>query len=184
MYYFLRQNLFEEQGIIEIVGHTEVTGQYAWTDGARFDTPVPRETLLLDPAYGTKLPDFFDTTIPVMSGRMIDALHDVGIDNFDTYPMLLRRIDTGQEFEGYSAVNFVGAVDAVNLAASKYRLRFGEPYFTGPIVIDPAKTGNLAAFRLSTGPGLVVVEEGPAKQLKSRDLIAVLLQPTEEYDGT
>jgi hypothetical protein len=184
MHYFLRQNLFEEQGIIEIVGHTEVTAQYQWTAGIKFDTAVPEETLMLDPAYGTSFPDFFDTTVPVMSQRLIDTLREVGVDNFDVYPMLLRRIDTGEEFEGYSAVNFIGCVDAVDLDSSQHRLRFGKPYFTGPITIDPARTERLLAFRLLKGPGFVVVSEHPANLLRSRDFRAVLLQPTVEYAGT
>jgi len=56
-FYFLRQNLFATLGMIEITGHTELTGSYSWTAGAKFDTPVPEQTLLLDPAYGTNLPE-------------------------------------------------------------------------------------------------------------------------------
>ena len=37
---------------------------------------------MLDPAYGTNFPDFFDTTVPVMSQPLINALHEIGIDNF------------------------------------------------------------------------------------------------------
>ena len=96
-FYFLRQNLFATLGMIEITGHTELTGSYSWTAGAKFDTPVPEQTLLLDPAYGTNLPDFFDTTIPVMSPRLIDGLLTAGVDNIEAYPMILRRLDTEEE---------------------------------------------------------------------------------------
>jgi hypothetical protein len=183
MYFFLRQNLFEELNVLEIVGHTDVTGDFLWTAGSRFDRAVPKETLLLDPEYGTNMPDFFDTTVPVMSKRLIDALHEAGVDNFDIYPMLLKRTDTGEEFEGYSAVNFIGCVDAVDLAKSEYRLRRERPYFTGPITIDPARTQGLEAFRLLHGPGFVVLNERPAELLRARGFVAVMLQPTVEYDG-
>ena len=86
MFYFLRQNLFEVQGVIEIAGHTDVTSQYSWTSGIKFEKPVPVQALMLDPSYGTNFPDFFDTTIPVMSDALIGGLRNVGVDNFDVYP--------------------------------------------------------------------------------------------------
>lgn len=184
VFYFLRQNLFETQGIIEIVGHTAATSQFPWTTGIKFDQPVPRETLILDPAYGTTLPDFFDTTTPVMSKSLIDGLHDAGIYNLDEYPIVLKRMDTGEEITSYSAVNFIGCVDAVDLEKSEYRLRFGKPYFTGRLTIDPSRTLGCKAFRLQKGPGFVVVSEQPAKLLQSRGFRAVLLQPTTEYTGS
>lgn len=184
MFYFLRQNLFQTQGMIEISGHTTVTSQYLWTAGVKFDKPMPRETLMLDPAYGTNLPDFFDTTVPVMSESLISGLVDVGIDNFDTYPVVLKRMDTGEEITGYSAVNFIGCLDAVDLANSEYRLRFGKPYFTGRITIDAAKTFGCKAFRLLKGPGFLVVSEKPAEVLRSKNYRSVLLQPTTDYKGT
>lgn len=183
MFYFLRQNLFEIQGNIEIVGHTETTSQFMWTAGIKFDKPVRKETLMLDPDYGTNFPDFFDTTIPVMSESLIEGLRGIEIDNFDVYPMTLKRTDTGEEFNNYSAVNLIGCVDAVDLENSEYRLRFGNPYFTGKITIDPLKNLGYNAFRLLNGPGFVVVNQRTAEKLESRGFRAVLLQPTIEYRG-
>src|SRR5207253_2666271 len=173
-FYFLRQNLFATLGMIEITGHTELTGSYSWTAGAKFDTPVPEQTLLLDPAYGTNLPDFFDTTIPVMSPRLIDGLLTAGVDNIEAYPMILRRLDTEEEVRGYSAVNVVGCVDAVDLGRSQYRSRFGKPYFTGSVAIEPTRVGEYRAFRLLKGPGFIVVTEQVAEHLRRSDYRAVL----------
>jgi hypothetical protein len=184
MYYFLRQNLFEENEVIEISGHSDETGQFIWTSGVKFDKPLPKQILMLDPEYGNVMADFFDTTVPVMSERLIRCLHELGVDNFDTYAISLERMDDKQRFEGYSAVNFLGAVDAVDLSNSEHRLRFGKPYFTGRIAIDPGKVNGLQAFRLQKGPGFLVVTERVAEALKARNFVAVLLQPTTDYAGT
>ena len=184
MYHFLRQNLFAELDSIEIVGHTEVTAGFHWIDGVRFDRPVPRETLLLDPTYGRSFPDYFDTTVPVMSQRMIDALRSFGVSNLDTYPVLLRNPEDGTERQDYQAVNLVGSVDAVDAAASPHRLRFGKPYYTGAIHIAPTRTAGLGAFRLTRGPGFIVVSDGLAQRIAGAALRAVLLQPTVDYQGT
>lgn len=183
-FYFLRQNLFESLGMIEIVGHTEVTGRYSWTMGLAFAEPVAEQTLLLDPAYGENYPDFFDTTIPVMSQKLIADLRDGGVDNIDTYPMVLRRMDNGEETRDYAAVNVVGCVDAVDLDASDYRLRFGKPYFTGAVAMDAARVGEHQAFRLLKGPGFIVVTARVAERLNAGGYRGLLLQPTVDYAGT
>jgi hypothetical protein len=184
MFYFARQNLFEELGMMEVVGHTAVTGQFQWISGIRFDRSVPRETLQLDPAYGTNLPDIFDTTIPLFSQRLLQCLHDLAIDNLDAYPMLLRRQDTGELIDDYCAVNVIGCVDAVDLGASVYRHRFGKPYFTGSVAIDAAKCRGLELFRLLNGPGFIVVNERIARALDAAAFKALMLQPTVDYAGT
>jgi hypothetical protein len=184
MFYFARQNLFEELGMIEVVGHTAVTGQYQWISGIAFNQPVPRETLELDPAYGTNMPDLFDTTIPLFSQRLLQCLRSAGIDNIDAYPMLLRRKDTGELIEDYQAVNVIGCVDAVDLGASVYRRRFGKPYFTGPVAVDPARCKGFEVFRLLHGPGFIVVNERIAAVLRQGSFKALLLQPTLDYAGT
>jgi hypothetical protein len=184
MFYFVRQDVFNDDlNIIEIVGHTDVTGDHYWTSGTKIEGAIPKETLLLDAAYGTELPDFFDTTIPVASQRLIELLRGAGVDNFDAYPVLLKRQDTGEEFDGYAAINVLGSVDAVDSALSVHRLRFGEPDFTGSIVIDEKKTRGLEFFRLLHGPDFIVASDRVAHVLKEARLPALLLQPTTDYEG-
>jgi hypothetical protein len=184
VFYFARQNLFEELGMMEVVGHTAVTGQFQWIGGIQFDRAVPRETLVLDPACGTQLPDIFDTTIPLFSERLLRYLRDNGVENIDAYPMLLRQRDTGELIEGYHAINVIGCVDAVDLGASVYRSRFGKPYFTGAVVIDEARCKGFEVFRLLHGPGFIVVNERVAGILSKGAFKALLLQPTSDYTGT
>ena len=184
MFYFARQNLFEELGMIEVVGHTPVTGHFEWISGIAFNRPVPRELLELDPAYGTNMPDLFDTTIPLFSPRLLGCLRSAGIHNIDAYPMLLRRKDTGEVIEDYQAVNVIGRVDAVDLGASVYRSRFGKPYFTGPVAVDSDRCEGLEVFRLVHGPGFMVVNERIAAILRQAAFQALLLQPTLDYAGS
>jgi hypothetical protein len=183
LFYFVRQDLFNSRNIIEVVGHTAVTGEFQWISGVRFDRPVPNEVLELDPSYGTEFPDLFDTTIPLMSGRLLKTLRDSGADNLDAYPMTLRRIDTGETFDGYSAVNVIGCVDAIALNDSEYLMRRGRPYFTGKIAIDEAKVKGLEIFRLPRGPGFIVGNERISRILQQNDFKAMLLQPTTDYAG-
>src|SRR5690348_6843439 len=142
MYYFLRQDLFKATDIIEISGHTEETGKHIWVDGIRFTAPVPEQVLELDPAYGTTMADFFDTTVPVMSDRLIKAMHGAGVDNFDAYPMILRRTDTGEEWRNYRAVNFIGSIDALDRTKSKCRENAIGALDCTSVTIDPKLAGD------------------------------------------
>jgi hypothetical protein len=184
MYYFCRQNLFEQNQIIEITGHTEVTGAYLWTAGQKFPEPVPRQTLMLNAEYGTNFPAFFDTTIPVMSDELIQAFRDAGIDNFDAYPMILKRQDTGEEYSNYKAVNFIGAIDCIDMDESVFKLnKRGKPRNFRSITINESKTQGAKAFRLAVGPDLLVVNEEVAEKLKPYNFLALLLQKTTDFDG-
>lgn len=183
MFYFLRQNLFEHQNMIDLVGHTAETGALSWIDGQKFTAPLKTQTLLLDPIHGSNLPDFFDTTVPVMSNRLIAFLVLIGVDNMDTYPVTLRNNVSGKEILDYSAVNVIGCIDAEKLEASEYCLSFGEPYFTGTIVIDESKVNGSSFFRTVYGPGFIVISQRIADALKTDTWSGILLQPTEDYEG-
>jgi Immunity protein family (Imm11) len=184
VYFFFRENLFDSLGMFEIVGHTEETGRHLWTAGRKLDAPLPVETLLLDSSYGTNMPDIFDTTVPVMSAALLEGLREAGVNNFDEYSVVLQRADTGEQFKGFSAINFLGAIDAIDLDRTEFTTRRrGRKKFGGPIHLDEDKTGDLDAFRLSEGPGFLVVSETVAASLRAHAFKALLLQPTEEYAG-
>ena len=184
MYYFMRQNLFEPLDIIEVVGPTELLEKFIWIEGQRFSEDIPRQTLLLDPSYGKRMADFFDTTIPLMSDRLLKALRRLGVRNIDSYPMTLKRPDTGEEWDNYWAVNVIGCIDAVNLEKSQYRTdSFGEPDFT-KIVLNEKVVGEVDLFRLVKGPGLMVVNQKIKEALSPAGFMALMFQEVGDYDGT
>lgn len=182
-FYFLRQDLFGDATGIEIEGHTELSAQFDWIEGIKFDRPFPGDTFMLDDAYGSNYPDFFDTSIPVMSSRLVDALVAAGVSNLDSYPVVLRNPGDGTERADYLAVNIIGRVDAIDLSRSPHELQRGKPEFNGAMIIDSQRTAGLMAFRLPYGPGFIVVAESVTQRLRKLSLDSVLLQPTRDYDG-
>jgi hypothetical protein len=172
MFYFLRQNLF---------GHTVETGALSWISGQKFQAPLKLQTLIVNPVHGDNFPDFFDSTVPVMSNRLIDFLINLGVDNIDRYPVILNNIASGEDVGGYSAVNVIGCIDAEKLEESTYRLRFGKPYFTGGITIDKEKVGDASFFRTVYGPGFIVISQRIADALKAENWSGILLQPTVDF---
>ncbi|MFC5978856.1 hypothetical protein [Flavobacterium salmonis] len=169
--------------MVQLVGHTSETGVLSWIAGHKFAAPLKPQSLMIDSKHGNNFPDFFDTTVPIMSNRLIASLVTLGVDNMDTYPVVLHNNVSGQDVFGYSAVNVIGCIDAEKLEGSEYRLRFGEPYFTGAIVIDELKVRDLTFFRTLYGPGFIVISKNIADALKTESWSGILLQKTEDYEG-
>ena len=182
-YYFLRQNLFTASNIIEIDGHNEETAKIKWLNGSKLSSSFPHQTLMLDPSYGSNFPDFFDTTVPVMSSRLLNKLKMLGVVNIDSYPVDLKNMDTGELNQDYHIVNIMGRIDAVDYEQSTFK-KIGPVYRFKSITIDENVIrnydGNL--FRLAKGPGFIVVDEYIAKAL-GEDFVALMLQDTKVYDG-
>lgn len=180
-YYFLRQNLFEETNTIEICGHTSETEIYRWLDGIRINADLPVFTLFLDPVYGETFPDFFDTTIPVMSDKLIATLRSAGVDNIDAYPLILKREDTGEEFYNYFVVNIVGHADALDAEKTIVKGKSFKTYHR--VHINPDLAKGLKCFRLDHGPELIVIHEEIKKKIEPISFVALFIQNTLDYDG-
>ncbi len=181
MYYFLRQDIFKGKNIIEIAGHNAQTGKLNWVAGRPFPESLSVQELVLDSRYGLDFPDFFDTTIPVMSKKLLTFLVNAGVKNMDSYSVILN--DSAKKVHDFFAVNVIGSIDGVDLEKSEYRLRFNKPYFTGKVVIDESKVNGAHLFRLLQGPGFIVVSQEIAEEIMKHEWSAILLQPTEEYKG-
>lgn len=181
-FYFLRQDLFGSADTFEIAGHTALSARFDWVAGAAFEQPYPNETFVLQGSRGAAWPEFFDTSIPVMSQRLIDALRASGVANVEVYPVTLETSDGGRRTD-YSAVNVIGVCDAVDWSASEHQVRRGKPRVTGAVAIDAARVGERAAFRLPCSPRFIVLAARVAERLRELSLPSVLLQPTMDYDG-
>jgi hypothetical protein len=181
-YYFLRQDLFNSRGMADIAGHSEESGKFIWIAGVKFSTPPSALRLVLDYSYGKQFPDFFDTTVPVMSQRLVEALTELGVTNFDICPVTLIDPRNNSEINGFFAINLIGEMDAIDWSRSEHRLRFGRPKATGLIHLQSQIVSRRKAFRLKGGPGFIVVEQAIADAIKKLNLKAVLLQSLSDYD--
>ncbi len=147
-FFFLRQNLFGDATGIEIEGHTEASAKFQWTAGVRFPKPFPCETFKLNDAYGRNYPDFFDTSVPVMSQRLVEQLRASGVSNIDAYPVVLHDARNQHQRTDYVAVNVVGCVNAVDFEKTSHEIRRGKPKLNGTIAIDERLTNGLLACRM------------------------------------
>lgn len=184
MYYFLRQDCINDNSYYEVSGHNEETSKYIWISGQRFENEHFTKPIYLDPEYGQEHIDLYSTSVPVMSNRLIEQLRNLGVTNLDTYPALLKDKKSEAEFNGYSLVNVIGQVDAIDHAKSVGKKRPGRKQFRySKLVLDEEKVEGQKLFRLQQIPSHIVVSEEIASCLKNSALRGVLIQELSEFSG-
>ncbi|MCG8313632.1 MAG: hypothetical protein MI976_10480 [Pseudomonadales bacterium] len=181
MYYFITEDL-DNTSIMNFVGHSEKSGKRLWVSGQKFSEPYPQDVFYVKPCMesGKEMPDFFDSTVPLMSKRMVQAIESLGIDNFDSYPVIIKEQNTENEWHDYLAINIIGLVDAID--REKSDIDEDDDYVFHSTVIDNSRTHGLYCFRLYRGSDLLVVHEKIAKALIKMNLKGVLIIKTEDYD--
>jgi hypothetical protein len=121
---------------------------------------------VLDYSYGKQFPDFFDTTVPVMSHRLIEALKEAGVTNFGIYPVTLIDPCDSSETNGFSVINLIGEIDVIDWSRNKHYLRFGRPVAPGSIYLQSQVVSQRRAFRLKGGLGFIVGDHAVADSIK------------------
>ncbi len=183
MFYFLRQDILHDTNTVELVGHNDATAELPWFEGVRFDKDLPPKILQFDSSYGSQLPDIFDTSIPIMSTRLLNALIHNGVSNIDSYPIQIKDNKTGENHDNYHAVNVLSLIDGIDATRSPHRSRFGRQYYEGSIFLRKLSEPLPPLFRLASGPALIVVRDDLMKVIEGEGFVSLLLQPLSDYTG-
>lgn len=180
MYYFIRQDLDDVSNMV-FLGHSKESGKHLWVNGTRFLEPYPdNDIFYIEPCMGAGngMPDFFDSAAPIMSDKLLSALKNLGIDNYDSYPVILEEVGTGKQWQNYFAVNVIGLIDAIDVEKSAIE---DEDIFHST-VIDENKAMGMHCFRLFHGPTVLMISEVVARALMGMNLKGVLIIKSEDYD--
>ena len=147
-------------------------GIESWSLGRPFTQPPPDPIRLdLVPVGGfTGEPAaMFDRYMCLMSPPIVDALRRSGVDNIDTYPVILVDAANEREFH-YFGVNILGLVAAADLGKSQWSNFDGaarlDTHFD-TLALDPAKARGHLMFRLAEDTGTIIVHEKVKQALES-----------------
>ncbi|OOV46584.1 hypothetical protein B1J93_03835 [Leptospira kirschneri serovar Pomona] len=191
MYWFLTEDL-SDMSMKNFHGHSANSGKQMWTTGYKFQEPFPIEKFEVSTRQigygfpdGDEMLDLFDSTVPLMSDRLLDALRGFGIENITCYPVIIVDKGSNRIWNNYSAVNVLGRIDALDRKKTKTKRNINE---TNPVylsvVINFERIPDLLCFRLHKGPRELVIHERIAKSLLNQNFKGLLLIPTENYDQT
>lgn len=186
MYYVL-ECYSRGQPVRSVATFPRFPGVKSWLLGQQHAAPVPEPIVLrLEPGDDVPPPVMVNSTILVMHTALVEALRRAGADNFDAYATILDDPAHGRRWEGYAAVNIIGAVAAADLARSRYRAFGGTPFVDvdfDSLVIDEARARGLRLFRLAECVSAVVVHEQVKAALLAAGFDTLTFVPPSEWLG-
>lgn len=131
----------------------------AWVD-LDVDSPLIFEIELPDNA--TRPPHYLGHRVLVVSDLFLATLAQAGIDNFQTWPAILRCSPSGTEWAEYSLFNVVGLLDAVDREASAGEVLMEkggvELCEFLELVISRPRAFAADFFRLASDPAIVIMK--------------------------
>ncbi len=168
-YYEIKSDIYAELGEVtkspKVPDPSSIHGSSIhFKTGKLITAPIPNplefEVDCIDQA-----PHLLGVEIPIMSGRMAKCFADLGIDNLQLFPAILRNPDTGKTWEDYFAFNVVGLANPVDVGASKALVIMDGEDLVPPVlafeevVFSREKTQDLDMFRLSQDRLMWLVSE-------------------------
>ncbi len=88
-----------------------------WDRGERFASPPPLPVVAtIPPSQAGQLLELHTATLPLMSKRLVQLLHQAGVDNLDCYPAEVRDEASGVTLDTHVAFNVIGTLAAAALA--------------------------------------------------------------------
>jgi hypothetical protein len=106
---------------------------------------------------------------PVATKAFVDALTEAGVDNIETYDVVLRsRTNPSITIDGYKAINIIGLVKAAGPGTVYLTVsRIGDASMKN-VELEPRSIKGLYMFRLSASMRTIVVHEKVKKHLEAK----------------
>ena len=166
MYFQLKRDKFIEVGIVE---PEDLPLHLSFMRGAVIKTRIDPMVFTTNATAQDSPPDYAGGSIPVMSQRFLTLLIQAGVDNLQTFPIMIKSDVDGAVWDGFFAVNIVGLIQCANLSASDYSELFHDLYDFDVLAIDTTKTNDALFFRLQESPSIIIMHKSVGKHLMEND---------------
>lgn len=188
MYYVLDYDIPQDEngGYPDIDDDIEIEGVISWSIGKRFEVEIPQPIEInLSPVegYAGEPPPIYEGQILILKKELVEALQDAGVNNIDTYNVVVRNVNSGHEYN-YKAVNIIGAIAAADLEESEWESYDDDPLFDvsfDSLVIDEEKAKGHKLFRLAEHTGTIIIHESVKDSLIERGFDYLDFIDPEEY---
>ena len=159
-----------------------------WLNGRPVSGEVPNPLVYtLDPDYPGHLQPLYEAeSIPLMRDDLLEALHEVGVDNLELFPAVIRDEEKGVDYNNYKAFNIVGLVSCADMDESKLMGTSDSTMIDidfEALVIDESRTGGALMFRLAEAVNAIVVHEKVRKHIEERGIPGMTFYGPGEWAG-
>src|SRR5690606_11687440 len=94
-----------------IQGYPSPDTDISFLTGEKIEEVVPLLTFEVDFPSGHSPQHLLSGGTTLMSNKMVQILEKAGVDNFQTFPVLLQNPETGESWSNYVALNIIGLLE-------------------------------------------------------------------------
>lgn len=175
MYFILKNNIFlePEMGFRE---PESLSANVSFLCGkmitAAIDNPLVFTT---NAKAGGAMVDFKDSSFPIMSKRFLEIMQASGVNNLQTFPLIIKSEEDGAIWDDYFVVNVLGMSACADLSRSTYHKIMPGFYSFNELAIHAEKAQDALLFRLQEDPTTIIMHRSVGQYIKSQDPNKTLL---------
>ncbi len=127
-----------------------------------------------------QLPDYFElSAVPVVSENFVRHLEALAPENFQLFPVTVKM--PGRELSGYSIINVVGRVPAVDGDASDCKMYDGDIMRLNKLVLKKDLDRGLDLFRAEEYPLAIFISGAVKDALEAGSLTGMRITPADGW---
>jgi hypothetical protein len=144
--------------------------------GNFIDIPVENPIVFTTNAKaGDVIRDFDNSSFLIMSKRFLELLQQAGVDNLQTFPVIIKSEEDGTVWEDYFSVNILGLISCADLSKSTYTEIMPGYYRFRELAIHAEKAKDALMFRLQEHSPTIIMHRSVGRYIKEHDPDKTLL---------
>jgi hypothetical protein len=169
MYFILKNNILLEPEI-GLREPENLPKGLAFIHGKMITIPVDNPMIFTTNAKaGDAMIDFQDGSFPVMSKRFLEIMKASGVDNLQTFPIIIKSEEDDTIWDNYFIVNILGMIACADLSKSTYDEIMPGFYSFDELAIHAEKAKDTLLFRLQEDPTTIIMHRSVGQYIKAQD---------------
>jgi len=124
---------------------------------------------------GDVMRDFLKSSFTIMSKRFLKMLQGAGVDNLQTFPVIIKSTEDETIWDDYFGVNILGLISCADLSKSTYTEIMPGHYRFRELAINPEKAKGTLLFRLQEHIPTIIMEGSVGRYIMEQDPDETLL---------
>ncbi len=124
---------------------------------------------------GDVMRDFGDSSFLIMSKRFVELLQQAGVDNLQTFPVVIKSEEDDTVWDNYFSVNILGLISCADLTKSTYTEIMSGYYRFRELAINAEKAKDALLFRLQEHSPTIIMHRSVGAYIVEQDPDETLL---------